>query len=51
MPIIQSLKAFMQMAPIGGVRFVNEQMDKMYPAQRGQRLKSSQRRHNQMSFC
>lgn len=51
LPIISSLKAFMVQAPSGDVRFVNEAMDKLHPTQRGQRKKTSQARHAQMSWC
>lgn len=51
LPIISSLKAFMVQAPSGDVRFVNEAMDKLHPTQRGQRTKTSQARHAQMSWC
>lgn len=49
-PIITALKAVMMQAPRGSVKYVNEQMDKMYPAQRGTRHRTSNARYNQTSF-
>ena len=50
-PIITALKAVMMQAPAGNVGYVNEQMDKLYPAQRGRRERISNKRFNQTSFC
>jgi hypothetical protein len=51
LPIVSALKAFMAQAPANCVRYVNEQMDLIHPAQRGPRAKTSQARHLQRSFC
>lgn len=51
LPIISSLKAFMVQAPSGSVKYVNEQMDRLHPTQRGPRMKTSHARYNQMSWC
>lgn len=51
MPIISALKAFMSVAPTGDVKFVNESMDKVYPTQRGRRMRKSQARFDQMAMC
>lgn len=51
LPLISSLKAFMVQAPSGNVKYVNEQMDRLHPTQRGPRRKTSEARYNQMSWC
>ena len=51
LPIVSALKAFMVQTPAGCVRYVNEQMDLIHPTQRGARLKTSQARYLQRSFC
>ena len=50
LPIISSLKACMLQAPSGDVKFVNEQMDRLHPSQRGTRLKTSKARFDQMAW-
>lgn len=51
LPIISALKAFMVQAPAGDVAYVNQAMDQLHPAQRGQRRKTSLARHSQMAWC
>lgn len=47
-PIIVALKACMMQAT--GPRQVNELMDRLYPTQRGSRVKTSAARHNQLNL-
>lgn len=50
-PIVSALRACLTHAPSGSVKSVNEQMDRLYPTQRGTRLRTSNMRFNQLAVC